>query len=108
MVKTESEVKEIIHTYVNELNRLIRVERVILFGSYAQGEPLITSDIDLVVISKSFKDMDFADRLFFLLKHWQAHIGADILGYTPEEFDRFSKGITLLAEIKKNGKVVWG
>lgn len=108
MVKTETAIKEIVQEYVSRLNRTITVDKVLLFGSYADGEALSTSDIDLVVISEDFANIVFHERLVFLLKHWHAHIGADILGYTSEEFDRFSQGITLIAEIKNKGKIIWG
>ena len=41
----------------------IHIDRIILYGSYASGTQREDSDIDLVVISDSFKEMDYWQRI---------------------------------------------
>ncbi|WP_218252233.1 nucleotidyltransferase domain-containing protein [Candidatus Magnetobacterium casense] len=54
---------EKIKRYINELEKnSISVQEVILFGSYAKGNPVETSDIDIAVISAAFSGDRFDDR----------------------------------------------
>ena len=54
MVKTENQLKNLLSTYIERLRKSIHLERVILYGSYAQGHPHPESDLDLAVISPDF------------------------------------------------------
>ena len=57
-------VTEIVRQYVEALRQHgVKVERVILYGSFAKGQPREDSDIDLVVVSESFQEMDLRERL---------------------------------------------
>jgi predicted nucleotidyltransferase len=48
-------VKRIIKEYLKELKPYIKIERVLLFGSFAKREFHRNSDIDLIIISPDFK-----------------------------------------------------
>lgn len=64
MFKTRQKIKKIVDEYKKTLFGLgIRAERVILFGSFAKGNPKQGSDIDLVVISNDFKKLNLRERL---------------------------------------------
>ncbi|PIW87865.1 MAG: nucleotidyltransferase domain-containing protein [Nitrospirae bacterium CG_4_10_14_0_8_um_filter_41_23] len=99
MVKTEREIKAIIERYKEELKKLgIRPQRVILYGSYAGGHPQEDSDIDLIVISEDFKDMNLRERLEALgLAAGRVFEPIEAIGYTEEEV-KDTKG-TFLEEI---------
>ena len=56
MVRTETEVREIINQYVQFLSKVIRVKKVILFGSYVMGTATEESDIDIAIESPDFSD----------------------------------------------------
>ena len=61
-------------------------ERIILFGSRARGEADQYSDYDLIVIKRT--DRPFLDRLRYMVPYLrQITRPADILVYTPEEFE---------------------
>jgi len=104
MHKTGLQIKEIVKQYKEALRKCgIKVERVILYGSFAQGNPREDSDIDLVVVSESFQKMDLRERLEVL------GIGAarimkpiEAKGYTPKEIELAPK-ISFLSEILKSG-----
>ena len=64
MVKTEREIEEIISRYTIEIEKMgIKPQKILLYGSYAKGNPREDSDIDLVVVSDNFKDMNIRERL---------------------------------------------
>ncbi|MGC8778898.1 MAG: nucleotidyltransferase domain-containing protein [Candidatus Caldatribacteriaceae bacterium] len=104
MVAEENALFEVIMRYLNRLRQEIRVTRAILFGSHALGEALNTSDVDLVILSPDFRGMNFLRRLELLARYWEPGLDADILGYTPEEFEEASQKLTFLSEVKKTGQ----
>ncbi len=99
-------IQPVIKVYLKELRKRIKPEKVILFGSFAQGRAHKDSDIDLVILSKDFKKMSFEKRLDLLIdarKHLLTRkFAMDIFGYTPEEFTNISF-LTTLGEVKETG-----
>ena len=87
MVKTEREIKEIIERYKEELKKLgITPQKVILYGSYAKGNPREDSDIDLIVMSEDFRHMNLRERLEALgLAAGRVFEPIEAMGYTEEE-----------------------
>jgi len=67
------------------LARWIRVDQMILFGSRARGDWLLTSDADLVIVSPDFQGLRFADRSAEVLRHWRGRVDLEVFCYTPEE-----------------------
>lgn len=61
-----------IRKYVDELKKEITIDRVILFGSYARGNPKSYSDIDLAIFSKDFKDKDEIRNMQYLFQKTMA------------------------------------
>ena len=73
---------------VNALKVLAREldATIYLFGSYARGDHTLESDVDVVVVSGAFKDMDYASRVELVRVRLPPHIGFDIIPLTPEDF----------------------
>jgi predicted nucleotidyltransferase len=99
MAKTKREIEEIITKYKKVLIKLgINSQRVILYGSYARGNPREDSDIDLIIISEDFKNMNLRVRLETLgLAAGKILEPIEAVGYTEEEIKN-TKG-TFLEEI---------
>ncbi len=95
---------EAIKSFTRELRKQIRIEKLILFGSYASGAQREDSDIDIVIISPDFEKMDFMDRLE-LLGRTKAVVfePIDAMGLTPEEWE---SGEYLISDFAKEGEVV--
>ncbi len=87
MYKARSQVREIVEDYKRALSTLgINVERVILYGSYANGKQREDSDIDLAVISNEFQKMNLRERLEVLgIAAARIMKPIEARGYTPEE-----------------------
>jgi predicted nucleotidyltransferase len=86
----------------------VNVSRIILFGSQAEGKASADSDVDLVLISKDFKNKNIFKRLEMIKKAEIATIKKfmipiDIIMMTPEEFKR---GTSLVSEYAKKGTVL--
>ncbi len=87
MVKTKREIDTIIENYERELKKLgITPQRIILYGSYKNGNPREDSDIDLIVISEDLKKMNLRERLELLgLAAGRVFEPIEARGYTKEE-----------------------
>jgi len=87
MVKRIQEINRIIEKFKKELEKYnIHSERIILYGSYAKGNAREDSDIDLVVISSDFENMNLRERLEILgLAAGNVFEPIEALGYTPQE-----------------------
>lgn len=79
------------------------VDRMIFFGSRVSGKPHKWSDIDLIIVSRKFKNMDFIERGARMYDYWNLNYPADFLCYTPEEFKVRAKKISIVSEAIKNG-----
>lgn len=62
-----------------------QVQRVIVFGSYAEGRRDLFTDLDLLVVMDS--SLDFVTRNAELCRGLDVQVAVDILAYTPEELD---------------------
>jgi predicted nucleotidyltransferase len=88
VVKTAPELNDAIRRFVTSLRSRIEVEKVILWGDYAEGNPQEYSDIRLMVISPDFERIGHARAVDLL-----APIAGDIdtliqaWGFTPREMD---------------------
>jgi len=87
MFKKPRDVKRIIERYRQELKNFnINSQKIILYGSYAKGNPRENSDIDLIVISDDFKDMNLRERLEILgIATGRVFEPIEALGYTSKE-----------------------
>ncbi|MFX1316248.1 MAG: nucleotidyltransferase family protein [Promethearchaeota archaeon] len=78
--------------------------RIILFGSAAREELGLISDIDLIVVIDSNKS--FIERLADFYQQIQPR-DADILIYTPIEFDRMKRENLFLQHVLNEGKIIY-
>ena len=61
------------------------VQRVVLFGSAAWGEPGLASDLDLLVVWDT--PLDFLARTVALYRFLRPRVAVDLLVYTPLEME---------------------
>jgi hypothetical protein len=87
-----------------EKNRKIQIEKAIIIGSTARGDFLANSDIDLIIISPDFSNVEFFDRLRLLRKEWKnLKVELEVIGYTPKEFKEAMMMNTAIREAVKEG-----
>jgi predicted nucleotidyltransferase len=107
MVRSAAEIKKIAKEYKYELLRNhIRVTKMLLYGSYARGNPKPYSDIDLVVVSPDlarFSPLRRQEILAELTMNIDAPL--EVIGYTPQEIKKSS--YTIFGQIiNSTGKVL--
>lgn len=64
-VKIKEEIMVILQWLAENINKVIKLNSLILFGSYARGEERHESDIDLLIVSENFPDK-FSERFDIL------------------------------------------
>ena len=92
--------------FVQKIKKHFRPEKIILFGSRARSDWLKSSDYDFVIVSRQFEKMDFLRRPVEVLLKTKAYFAADLLCYTPEEFEKKRNQIGIVSQAVKEGRIV--
>jgi predicted nucleotidyltransferase len=85
------------------LDKKLKIDSVILTGSWANGTWLIDSDVDLVVISNDFARMNIVERLQFLQHNWTDKRPLEAFGYTPREWETLKNHSTYFRDANRTG-----
>ncbi len=101
--RLEQELKRIMGIIVREYGP----QRMILFGSLAQGNVHEWSDIDLAVVKKTPRR--FIDRIGEILQLTHPKVGLNVVVYTPQEVAQMEKSdhCFWVDEIAHKGKVLY-
>ncbi len=106
----EKKITKITGTILNQLDN-ISIEKVVLFGSATNNRFSPKSDIDLIILSKSFREKTlfekakmFGDLEWLLINEIDKPF--DILYYSDEEWENSSS--LMIQEAKKHGKIIYG
>ena len=102
MDKKENLKKEL-KNFKLRLSKRLPIDKVIFFGSSSKGKAHKYSDIDLIIISPKFKGIGFRYRQLGFYKYWKSGKPFDFLCYTPEEFNKLKKQITIVREAAREG-----
>ncbi len=99
---------EIIQEIKNRIVKGVHPEKMILFGSYAYGNPTKDSDLDLLIILPTEEPMHRREtRIRKLLR--DINIPKDIIVYTPQEVEKWKNAsAAFITSIIKKGKVIYG
>ena len=105
----DQEIKKIISEVVEKLMSEYEPLKIILFGSYAYGDPTKDSDIDLLILKNTKKRR--ADRFVEVKKiiyNPDLKIPISPLVYTPEELEeRLKIGDDFVKEIVRKGIILY-
>jgi predicted nucleotidyltransferase len=91
--------------------RGISIEKIVVFGSYAKGKEKEYSDIDIIIVSKDFREKDIFQRVELTRGIHRKLIDEimkpfDIMYYSDEEW---KKGHSLIINAaKEEGVVIFG
>jgi len=108
MVKGIDEITALVFRYIENLKGKLRIEKVILFGSYAEGRANEHSDIDLAIISPDVNGENLIQCLQLLTRAIPRHIDIDIepLAFSTHEYDSATP-VEFLGDIKRRGKLIY-
>ena len=103
---TNERVMRLLKQYLKKVNKKFKIKTAILFGSRARNDWLLNSDVDLILVSKDFEDIPFRKRMSEVIEYWDEYIDLEVICYTPEEFNKLSKMITIAKEAKEKGIII--
>ncbi len=103
-----TEFKKIIKDLVSILiENKITVDKIILYGSYANGQAGKHSDIDIAVISPHFNGKKIIDIQGVLARTLSKYLAVvEPVGYSSEDYYSAEQRM-MLSEIKRTGKVLY-
>lgn len=95
------EIKNILKDFIVKIKERLGEVEIYLFGSYARGDWLHDSDVDLVIVSPGFKDIDLGKRYIIVRSLLPAKISVELLLYTPEEFEKMKERSVILQDAEE-------
>ncbi|HZK18708.1 MAG: nucleotidyltransferase domain-containing protein [Limnochordia bacterium] len=96
--------KEITNQYATLLREHIKLEKVILYGSFVKGQPHMDSDIDVAVVSPDFTGDRLEDQLKLMRFRRQVDLRIEPIPFLPEDF---IPADPLAKEIMDTGYVIY-
>jgi predicted nucleotidyltransferase len=95
-----------IHAVVEQIAEKFQPEKIILFGSYAHGQPRPESDVDLLVVMDTpLRNREQAAQIARAIDY---HFGLDLLVRRPQQLaERLALGDFFLQEVIEKGKVLY-
>ncbi len=82
---------------------MLKLDKVILFGSRARGDFMLYSDVDIILVSKDFEKLKFSDRIAEVIGEWEGNVDIEVICYAPREFENKKKQIGIIREAVKDG-----
>src|SRR5207244_10609407 len=94
-----------IRRYARQIVKYFRPEKIILFGSYAYGQPHEDSDVDLLVVMPAANEINQSIRIRLALA---PPFPLDLIVRTPKNLCwRLEEGDWFLREVVEKGKVLY-
>ena len=108
-MNTEAKIEEMIFEIVSKIKREYYPNKIILFGSYAYGQPDRDSDIDLLIIKNTQeRPIDRRVAVARIASDPKRLIPLEVIVLTPEEVrERLEIGDQFLREILGRGDVLY-
>lgn len=108
-MKRDARIEQALNEIVRRLAAGYQPEKIILFGSYAYGEPHEDSDLDVLIVKETADRL--TQRIFTvheLVTDAHPRIGLEVLVLTPAEIERrLHIGDQFVAEIVEKGEILY-
>lgn len=103
MVRRTNQNLILVSKFKKNIQKLIKLNKIIFFGSRAKGTFNENSDFDLIIVSPDFKGIPWYKRSlrFYLL--WNEIYPVEILCYTPDEIKERANKINIISQALKEG-----
>jgi len=98
--------QQAIDQVVKQIVEKFKPQKIILFGSYARGNPRPESDVDMLVIMDTpLKEVQQAIQICQQIEY---RFGLDLIVHTPKHLkERVDMGDWFLRDVLKEGKVLY-
>lgn len=106
VAKPDAQTIKLISGQLKFIRKKYNPEKIILFGSRARGDHLKESDIDLLIISKAFKGLDWRERIVGAFGRWDKKQMLEPICLTPWEFEKRRQQLGIIRQAAKEGIVL--
>jgi predicted nucleotidyltransferase len=106
MVVDYEAVKQVVKQYVSEVKMIFPIDKVYLYGSYANSTAQWDSDVDLCFFSESFTEqniMKIIGRLYELKRRYNKYVCLEPNAFPLSEIDNDNP---FIKEILRNGSEI--
>jgi predicted nucleotidyltransferase len=91
---------------VEQIVDKFKPQKIILFGSYARGDPRPESDVDLLVVMET--PLKESKQSLEIRRYLDVLFGLDLIVHTPKKLkERVDMGDWFLRDVLKEGKVLY-
>jgi len=90
--------KQFYRDVVPSIVRIFSPVKVMVFGSRVKGTANDDSDIDVIIIAESFREIPFVNRMATVMKSVRFSKHIDYLCYTPDEYERLKDRSSILRD----------
>jgi predicted nucleotidyltransferase len=91
---------------VKQIAEKFKPQKIILFGSYARGNPRPESDLDLLIVMNTSQKE--SKQSLEIRRHLGVMFGMDLIVHTPKHLkERVEMGDWFLRDVLKEGKVLY-
>jgi predicted nucleotidyltransferase len=106
MVKKQVNIDIPIKRYIEALEEKVKVSKVVLYGSWVNGQPHEYSDIDLAVFSPDFGKNKLLELQLLSKLSWTVDESIEAIPYSVDLLDNPNPS-SFVYEILKTGKTVY-
>lgn len=103
MVQKTDKNLEIARKFKKTAGKLVKLDKIILFGSRVKGTFGRYSDFDMLIVSKDFDETPWYKRSGRFYTAWKEDYPLEVLCYTPEEFRKKQKTPGIISEAVRTG-----
>ena len=98
--------KSVIRNLSRQIARQFKPQKIILFGSYARGNPRPESDVDLLIVMDT--PLKERQQSLQICRSLGVLFGLDLIVRTPKRLEqRLKMGDSFLQDVLKEGKVLY-
>jgi uncharacterized protein len=91
---------------VEQIVEKFKPQKIILFGSYARGNPRPESDVDLLVVMET--PLKESKQSIEILRYLNVMFGLDVIVYTPKHLkERVEMNDWFVRDILEEGKILY-
>ena len=105
MVQSKIEIENTINEFISILQNYVSVEKMILYGSWANGNPNELSDIDLAIFSPDFGKNKLKELQLLSKIAWKVDESIEAIPYSTDQLNN-NDPTTFVYEIITSGQTI--
>ena len=100
--------RQAIKKWCEKVAREFQPEKIILFGSYAHGQPNKDSDVDMLVIMRLERGKRDVRQAAVIRERVQASFPMDVIVRSPQQIEkRLAQGDSFIIDVLRQGRLMY-